>query len=273
MVIDKNTQLCISISSNPGTTGSTIHNHLYKKHKLNYIYKPFVGDNIREVMLAVRTLGIRGCGVSMPFKTGVGLYIDDIEPQARLASSINTVVNTGGFLVGHNTDIDGARLALVNLCTDKIRSATVYGAGATAHSVCVALAQLDVEEVKIWNRTVNRAWSLKRFVDDELSMDASVVYGREKTTADLLINCSALGMDKDDVFPMESKMFHGYRFVLDVVNRDTDLVRRAEPEMGSTNVQNGRTLAIYQSLIQFQLYTGVEIDVEEERREIEELLG
>ena len=36
MKIDKNTQLCISISSNPGNTGTTIHNALYKKHNLNF---------------------------------------------------------------------------------------------------------------------------------------------------------------------------------------------------------------------------------------------
>ena len=36
---DKKTEICISISSSPGTFGETVHNAGYKYHKLNYLYK------------------------------------------------------------------------------------------------------------------------------------------------------------------------------------------------------------------------------------------
>ena len=44
--IDKDTQVCISLSSNPGNVGTILHNAAYEKLNLNYIYKSFSTNNI-----------------------------------------------------------------------------------------------------------------------------------------------------------------------------------------------------------------------------------
>ena len=63
--------LCISISKNPSSFGYVVHNAGYKKLKLNYFYMPFKIDDLKSVITSMRVLGIRGCGVSMPFKETV----------------------------------------------------------------------------------------------------------------------------------------------------------------------------------------------------------
>ena len=63
--------LCISISKNPSSFGYVVHNAGYKKLKLNYFYMPFKIDDLKSVITSMRVLGIRGCGVSMPFKEKV----------------------------------------------------------------------------------------------------------------------------------------------------------------------------------------------------------
>lgn len=43
---NKLTKLCISISKNPGTSGSKFHNTGYKLLNLNYLYLPLKFDNL-----------------------------------------------------------------------------------------------------------------------------------------------------------------------------------------------------------------------------------
>lgn len=48
---NKSTKLCISISRNPGTSGSKFHNTGYKLLNLNYIYVPLKFDNLNNIKI------------------------------------------------------------------------------------------------------------------------------------------------------------------------------------------------------------------------------
>ena len=67
-MINKDTQLCMSLSGRPGNFGTTFHNYLYQKLGLNFIYKAFTTTDIESAVKGIRALGMRGCAVSMPFK-------------------------------------------------------------------------------------------------------------------------------------------------------------------------------------------------------------
>jgi shikimate dehydrogenase len=60
--------LCGSISSRPSPFGVAMHNAAYRAAGLSYAYVAFGVENTREAILAMRYLGIRGLGVSMPHK-------------------------------------------------------------------------------------------------------------------------------------------------------------------------------------------------------------
>ena len=67
-MINKDTQLCMSLSGRPGNFGTRFHNSLYQQLDLNYIYKAFSTTNIEDAVKGIRALAIRGCAISMPFK-------------------------------------------------------------------------------------------------------------------------------------------------------------------------------------------------------------
>ena len=58
-------------------------------------------------MEAVRTLPLRGCNVTMPCKTEVVQYLDELSAAARLSGAVNTIVNENGRLKGYMTDGEG----------------------------------------------------------------------------------------------------------------------------------------------------------------------
>ena len=83
IAINKDTQVCISLSSNPGSLGTRLHNSAYKKLGLNFIYKAFFTDDINNAIKGVRALGIKGCSISMPFKSAVVKLVDKLDSSAK----------------------------------------------------------------------------------------------------------------------------------------------------------------------------------------------
>ena len=94
MNIDKETQLCMSLAARPGNFGTRFHNFLYRELGLNFIYKAFTTSDLKAAIHGLRALGIRGCGISMPFKEAVIEFIDEMMPSARTSSRLTRSLTT-----------------------------------------------------------------------------------------------------------------------------------------------------------------------------------
>jgi len=108
-MINKETKIYCSFSSNPGNNGCIFFNSEFKELNMNAIYKSFYSDDIKKSIEAVKSLGIKGFALSMPFKIEALDYVDEVEDSARKIGSINTVVNKDGYLKGYNTDWVGVK--------------------------------------------------------------------------------------------------------------------------------------------------------------------
>ena len=102
--ISKDTQMCISLSARPSNIGTRFHNYLYAELGLDYIYKACTTTDLAAAIGGIRALGIRGCGVSMPFKEESIRHVDTMDASASAIGSVNTIVNTAGHLAAYNTD-------------------------------------------------------------------------------------------------------------------------------------------------------------------------
>ena len=102
--LNKDTQLCMSLAARPGNFGTRFHNFLYQELGLNFIYKAFTTLDLAAALGEIRALGIRGCAISMPFKEACIEYLNDLDPSAKGIMSVNTIVNTDGYLKAYNTD-------------------------------------------------------------------------------------------------------------------------------------------------------------------------
>ena len=270
MKIDKETQVCISISSNPGNTGTRIHSALYAKYGLNFIYKSFFTADPVGVITGIRALGIRGCSVSMPFKQEVIHYLDEVDPGAHTANAVNTIINESGRLIGFNTDIPAAQQVISQLPLTS-NTVTIFGAGATARSLVVALCNIGaVDKIRVCNRSHFGATVLSRMIT-EMGLQAEIITSLEDDESTLLINTTPIGMNSKDVFPVTNKVLRGYDGIFDVViANETDLIRRCR-SLGIPCIA-GKQMTINQALHQFELYTGVKPDFDNDTQLLEKLI-
>ncbi|MDU7744581.1 MAG: shikimate 5-dehydrogenase [Citrobacter sp.] len=148
-MINRDTQLCMSLAGRPGNFGTRFHNYLYEKLGLNFIYKAFTTQDIEAAVKGVRALGIRGCAVSMPFKESCMPFLDAIDPSASVIDSVNTIVNDNGTLTGFNTDYIAVKSLIASHQLDSSARVMIRGSGGMGKAVIAAFRDAGFRNVII----------------------------------------------------------------------------------------------------------------------------
>lgn len=252
--INKDTTLCMSLAARPGNFGTRFHNYLYGAMDLDYLYKAFSTTDLAAALGGVRALGIRGCAVSMPFKEDCIPLVDEMDASALAIDSVNTIVNTKGWLKAYNTDYLAIRQLLAE---HRVRNDLVFalhGSGGMAKAVACALKNAGFQRGTIVARNAAKGKSLADLYGFAWQADMDAVQ------ADLLINATPIGMAggaEEHSMPFSEAAVAAAQVVFDVVALpvETPLVRYAQAQ-GKKTITGAEVFAI-QAVEQFVLYTGV----------------
>ena len=251
-----------------------IHNSAFKKMNINAAYMAFDVnlDRIADAVYSMRTLGISGANVSMPNKTAILKYLDEISDEARFCNAVNTVVNRDGKLYGYNTDIFGAEKAIEKLGVEiKNSKICLLGLGGAGQAVLYALAKNKAKKVCVFVRDLSID-KRKVYVDKICSsfpLDVEI-YSIENTQtlskcineSHLLINATSLGMGQDiDKSPLGDEIkLPKHICVLDLIYNplETALLSKAA-EDGCKTFSNGISMLAYQGAKAFEYFTEKQI--------------
>ena len=148
-------------------------------------------DALRGRIDALRAPDCLGANVTIPHKRAALPLLDALAPPAAEAGAVNTIVNDGGRLVGHNTDGDGFTAALAEAgFAPAGRRFLLLGAGGAARGIAFALARADAASVAIAARRPDAATSLATDAGARaLPIDAPLA------PFDCVVNCTSAGME------------------------------------------------------------------------------
>ena len=141
-IINKDTKLYGSFSSNPGNNGCMFFNTRFQQDGINAIYKSFYSDNILSSIIAAKVLKFSGFAVSMPFKVKVLEHVNEVDFAAKVIGAANTIINKDGYLKAYNTDWLGVYNYL-SLLT-KPEQLIILGNGGFGKAVEYACTQLNI---------------------------------------------------------------------------------------------------------------------------------
>lgn len=252
--ISTDTRLCISLAGRPSNIGTRFHNFLYEELGLDFVYKAFTTTDLAAAIAGIRGLGIRGCGVSMPYKEACIPYLDELDGSARALQSVNTIVNEDGHLRAYNTDYIAVAKLLEQHGVSPDLSFALRGSGGMARAVAGALRDAGFRSgiILARNETTGR----------QLAAAHGYQWRTELGEArlDLLINVTPIGMaggPDAETLAFEPAAIDGAKLVFDVVAVPpaTPLVRYARTQ-GKPVITGAEVIAL-QAAEQFALYTGV----------------
>ncbi len=99
-----------------------------------------------------------GCNVTMPWKTEMVHFMDEISDIARITDAVNTVSSAGGRLYGDSTDGRGMLNPIKEVMgKERIGSAVILGCGGAARSIIAESLLRNTGKVTIVCRGVNES--------------------------------------------------------------------------------------------------------------------
>ena len=175
------------------------HNAAYEKLGVDIVNLAFEvdADDLEDAIKGLRALKMRGSNISMPNKTIVHKYLDEVSPAAKLCGAVNTIVNKDGYLIGHNTDGIGYVQSLKDNGIDPTgKKVTIVGSGGAATAVQIQSALDGVAEMSIFAR------------DDKFKDNAIETVRKINENTD----CKAVFYPLEDLDRLKAEMADSYLF-------------------------------------------------------------
>lgn len=252
--LSKDTRLCISLAARPSNIGTRFHNYLYDELGLDFIYKAFTTTDITAAIGGVRALGIRGCSVSMPFKSDVMALVDEIEPSAQAIESVNTIVNDDGHLRASNTDYLAVQGLIAQHALDADKTVVIRGSGGMANAVAAAFVGAGFGSGVI----VARNGEAGRALADRVGYRYAPEVGSLR--APILVNVTPIGMTgapEETQQAFDDATIEQADAVFDVVALPSETPLITAARSAGVKVITGAEVIALQAAEQFERYTGV----------------
>ncbi|PAE23052.1 MULTISPECIES: shikimate dehydrogenase [Bacillaceae] len=256
-----------------------MHNELFKIYSIDAHYHPFhvSRGNLNDAVKGFRAIGIEGFNVTVPHKEAIIPLLDELDPLAEAIGAVNTVVNQDGKLIGCNTDGRGFVKGLLNQNRSiNEKKVLIVGAGGAARAIYFTIAKEGPELLDICNRTPERAEQILN--DCPFEVPARVLNRQEAEesleTYDLIVQTTSIGMHPEiGQSPLSVHKLKPGAFVSDIIYNPLQTRLLKEAAVMGAGIQNGIDMFVYQGALAFEMWTGIEPDIERMRQKVLNQLG
>ena len=259
------------------SSSPAMHNEAFATLGLDYAYLAFEVDNdtLEDAIKGLRALKMVGSNISMPNKTVVGQYLDELSPAAQMCGAVNTIVNDNGKLIGHITDGIGYMQSLKDNNIDVIgKKMTIAGAGGAAKAIEVQAALDGVKELSIFNikdkfweaaeKTVDTIRSKTDCIVNLYDLDDKEKLREEIADSYLFAQATGVGMkplEGQSVIPDKS-FFRPDLIVTDTIYAPRETLTLKMAKEAGCKTMNGLGMMLFQGDAAFYLWTGKHMPID-----------
>lgn len=278
--IDGHTGLLALFGTPVGHSGSpAMYNFCFQHDGLNLAYMAFDVNipDMEQTLSTVKLWNLRGGNFTMPCKNIASELMDEVSDASKIIGACNVFVNRDGHLYGDVTDGKGFIKNLsVNGVEVKGKKLVVLGAGGAATAIEVQAALDGAAEVAIFNRDdefyARAEGTVAKLQKETPDVKVSVTKLEEKDklteavkNCDILVNATSVGMKPmDGQSLIDTALLRKDLVVADTVYNPekTQLILDAE-EAGCAAAIGGKGMLLWQGALNYELFTGKEMPVEE----------
>jgi shikimate dehydrogenase len=217
-------------------------------------------DRVGPLIDSLRGGAIRGLNVTLPFKETALSCADQASARAVRAGAANLLLfEPDGPIRADNTDGQGLLAALAQQAPTldvASRPVVVLGAGGAARGAVAALLDAGAPEVRVVNRTLERAHALAEALGDRVTVHEWGALREALTTASAVINATSLGLSGKEPLAVSFDGLQAGAVVMDMVYRPlrTAFLSRAASD-GFVTV-DGLAMLIGQAAPSFEAFFG-----------------
>ena len=244
-----------------------IHNHWLERHGIDARYErvPVRPEDLAGFIEGLAETDYIGGNVTLPHKERVFSLVSRTEPAADTLGAVNTVFRLNGVLTGTSTDGYGYMQhlrATVPSWSPAAGPSVVLGAGGAARAIAAALRGAGVAEIRIVNRSMERAAILAGTLCPGARVYPWCDRAAALDSARLLVNTTSLGMVGMPPLEIDISGLPDDAVVSDIVYVPlrTGLLRKA----GAAGLRtvDGLGMLLHQAVPGFEAWFGVRPEVD-----------
>lgn len=254
-----------------------MHNSAFKYLGMDcsYVALDIKPEGIEHFIKSLRYSNILGVNVTIPHKSAVINYLDELSEEAKFLKAVNTIRINEDKLIGYNTDVYGFEKCLEGIDVAK-SSALLIGSGGAGRAVAYALCKLNVKELFITNRTEEKAKDLIKSLTDVFKKDIRLIpFNRLESLGrmDIIVNATPLGMEgiEEELYIPYSLIGEGTTAIDLVYNPPKTKFLKIAESLGAKTL-NGIKMLVYQGAESFKIWTGIDPPIEKMEEAIKEYL-
>ncbi len=237
-----------------------IHGHWLKAYDLAGSYEAVdvAPDDLAGFIGGLQENGFCGGNVTIPHKEAVAALVGRLDDAAERIGAVNTLWFGDGCLWGSNTDAHGFAANLDEHAPGWAKNgpAVVLGAGGAARAVIHALKERGVADIRIVNRTLERALELRDRFGGGTSVHRMDSTGELLADAGLLVNTTALGMHGNEGLPADPAALPDTAIVTDIVYVPLETPLLAAARERGLKCVDGLGMLLHQAVPGFERWFG-----------------
>ncbi|HSF90925.1 MAG TPA: shikimate dehydrogenase [Paracoccaceae bacterium] len=250
-----------------------LHGYWLKKYGITGYYIPIgvAPTDFEQALRSLPRLGFKGCNVTIPHKEKALTLADHVTDRAALIGAANTInFGADGTITADNTDGYGF---LENLkqhapsWNPASGPALVLGAGGASRAVISALLSAGVPEVRLANRTRNRADMLAEAFGANVRV---IDWNKISDAADgavTVVNTTAMGMAGNKDVAMRFDAAPSNALVTDIVYTPLETGFLRDAKNHGLQTVDGLGMLLHQAAPGFERWFGTHPEVDDGLRQ------
>lgn len=250
-----------------------LHQHWLRRYGINGHYIPMdvAAEDLEQTVRTLARIGFVGLNVTIPHKEKIIQVADLVSDRAALIGSANTLIfRADGKIHADSTDGYGFVANLRAGAPDwdpTSGPAAVIGAGGAARAVLSALLDAGVPEIRLTNRTRNRAENLQREFGRKIEVVDWVQAGNSIDGAATVVNASSLGMVGKPSMRVPLDGLSKDAVVTDLVYTPIDTPLLQEARSKGCQTVDGVGMLLHQAAPGFERWFGIRPEIDENLRQ------
>jgi shikimate dehydrogenase len=240
-----------------------LHNYWIDKYKLNGRYVPLAvrPERLSDAIRGLPALGFRGCNLTMPHKQLAMTMVDSVTDTAKRIGAVNCIiVGEDSKVSGTNNDGNGYVLSVQEVAPQWKPSdgpIAILGAGGAARAIIVALIERGASEIRLINRTFEKAERLAK--DFGLAIKPIAWDKRGDAIADvaLLTNATNQGMIGHPPLEISLDKLSSRTLVSDLIYVPPETPFLIAAKARGNVIVNGVGMLLHQARPAFQAWFGI----------------
>lgn len=236
-----------------------LHGHWLQRYEIPGHYVPLhiTAQDFPEALHLLPRMGFVGANVTIPHKLNALALADHATPLARRIGAANTLTFTNQGIEADNTDAFGFAQNIANAVPGwSPRRVSVIGAGGANRAVLAALLDLGTTEIRLTNRSPQRALDLAA----EFGAPISAVPWSERSDmldgCDTLINGTSLGMTGNPALDIDLSRLPTDAVVNDLVYAPLETPLLAQARARGNTCVDGLGMLLFQAAPGFERWFG-----------------